>query len=117
MPLYVRWEDHLPSVENVRFVQVGANCGANTHECASGGDPIWRYSAACGWRGVAVEPVAATFAKLCANYATLTPHVTPLRALVSNRSDARDGLVTRQGETSHAVSDAERGAARSPPSA
>ena len=38
VPIYLRWEEHLTSVRNVSFVQVGANCGANTRECAVGGE-------------------------------------------------------------------------------
>lgn len=103
VPLYVPWEQYLPTgnARNVTFVQIGANCGANNPECAAGGDPVWAYAAACGWRGVAIEPVARTFLKLCKHYARLTPLVTPLRALVSDRTSS-GGLVSVNGELSHA---------------
>ena len=110
VPLYMRWEQFLPTVENVRFVQVGANCGANTAACSAGGDPIWRYAAQCGWRGVAIEPVQRTFDQLCANYARLSPRVTPLRALVSDAAKS-DGLVIadpKYSELNRAPTESER---------
>jgi len=102
VPLFVNWEQfvpaYLPSVVNVTFVQVGANCGKNTRLCAKGGDPIWTYAERCGWRGVAVEPVTATFLELCRNYAATTPWVRPLRALITDK--AVMDRVSLMGETS-----------------
>ena len=52
VPLGVRWEDYpayLPSnLRGVSFVQVGANCGRNSPDCAVGGDPIWLERRAVG---------------------------------------------------------------------
>ena len=108
VPLFVRWEEHssLPPTawRNAFFVQVGANCGRNTPECAAGGDPVWPYVRSCGWRGIAIEPVRRTFHRLCENYAALgaASRVTPLRALIADKRE--DGLVVAQGEMSHVAS-------------
>ena len=84
VPLWIRWEEYFPKYfrasrfEDVSFLQLGAHCGKNTYSCAGGGDPIWSYATACGWKGVAVEPVSYVFAKLCYNYLRW-PAVVPLR--------------------------------------
>ena len=92
VPLFVRWEDYAPSflrdLRRVFVVQAGANCGKNTYKCAAGGDPVWEYATACGWRGVMLEPVSYTFSALCYNY-DRWPRITPLRAAVSNVSGTR----------------------------
>ena len=103
LPLYVQWEDYVPhylkQVSNVSFVQVGANCGRNTKQCAVGGDPIWNYAASCGWRGIAIEPSPPTFTKLCTNYAALTPLVKPLNALITSNAPG-DAFISNNGEMS-----------------
>ena len=104
--MYIRWEDYLQpplSVANVTFLQIGANCGANTPECAGGGDPIWPYATQCGWSGVAIEPVKKTFHQLCQNYVRVSPGVQPLRALVGAVGGGSEALVVSHGETSHAA--------------
>jgi len=95
IPLWIRWEEflgrHLPSLHNLTFVQIGANCGMNHVSCAGSGDPLWEYATRCGWRGVAVEPTLYSFVKLCAHYAPFRG-ITPLRAAVSNSSGSLDLL-------------------------
>lgn len=89
VPLFIRFEDYaeyLPlDIRETTFVQIGANCGKNTFNCAVGGDPIWSYATSCGWRGLAVEPVSYVFLELCKNYLRWQPRVLPLRAAVSDR--------------------------------
>jgi FkbM family methyltransferase len=88
VPLFIRWEEYreyLPRWPDANFIQVGANCGKNTYGCAVGGDPIWPYATACGWRGVAVEPTSYVYLKLCKNYARW-PRVQALRAAVSDEA-------------------------------
>lgn len=58
--------------------QLGANRGPGPHEA------IFEYAANCSWRGLAFEPVAATFDLLCRNYEPWRPHVRPVQAAVSN---------------------------------
>lgn len=105
IPLSVKWEqfvpEYLPSVENVSFVLVGASCGANVRECAIGGDPIWNYAVACGWRGVAIEPVWNMFQRLCHHYGRFTRQVVPIHALIADTRG--DAIVVNRGETSHMV--------------
>ena len=114
LPLYVQWEDYVPhylkEVSNVSFVQVGANCGRNTKQCAVGGDPIWNYAASCGWRGIAIEPSPPTFTRLCTNYAALTPLVKPLNALITNAPG--DAFISNNGEMSSQLLVPPTGAAR-----
>ena len=86
VPLFMRWEAFFGNVARLHFVQLGANCGLNTPACAIGGDPVYEYAAACGWRGVAVEPVLHTFLRLCENYASM-PSIRPLRAAISGPSN------------------------------
>lgn len=75
------WQ-YLPTLDGATFVQVGANCGRNSKQCAVGGDPIWNYAHSCGWRGLVLEPVRNTFKKLCHNYGAGAPNVVPLNAAV-----------------------------------
>ena len=105
IPLYIRWEEYVPTflatVEGVSFVQVGANCGLNSRQCAVGGDPVFAYARACRWHGIAIEPVKRTYEALVANYATTTPLVRPMQALISHtRLD--NSTVVAMGETSTA---------------
>merc|ERR1719150_2401153 len=105
MPLFVRWERYLgqKGLEGLTFVQVGANCGTNMPECAVGGDPIWEYATRFNWKGVVVEPVPKTFAKLTKNYEPYT-NVMPLQALVSDHSGEGKILETSHGgEMSHEI--------------
>lgn len=64
--LYPTYELLVPSLlgklEQVYFMQIGANDGC-------GGDPIHRYVADQGWRGVLVEPQRESFARLKETYA------------------------------------------------
>ena len=93
VPLFIKWEDYkgtylpddLSDLRDVTFLQVGANCGKNTYNCAAGGDPIWSYATSCGWRGLAIEPVSYVFLNLCWNYARWASRVTSLRGAVSDR--------------------------------
>ncbi len=76
IPFFVHWEECVPrflcSLEDIFFVQLGANCGLNVPRCTAGGDPLFDYATQCdGWRGVVLEPVRATFEQLERNYA---PH-------------------------------------------
>jgi FkbM family methyltransferase len=50
-----------PSLTGLSFVQVGANDGRRL-------DPVCRHIAACGWRGVFVEPDPDLFSQLRRNY-------------------------------------------------
>ena len=81
VPFFVRWEDYVPrflcDLTNIFFVQLGANCGLNVPRCTGGGDPVYDYASACGWRGVVLEPVRSTFNMLRKNYAPM-PGVQPL---------------------------------------
>ena len=105
IPLFVKWEDYvpdyLPELVGVTFVQVGANCGRNHVKCSKGGDPIWNYAASCAWRGIAIEPMRRAFELLCNNYATITPLVHPLQAVVSDRPGAV--WMSRRGEASSVI--------------
>jgi FkbM family methyltransferase len=105
IPLFIRWEEYVPtyldSVVDVPFVQVGANCGTNSRECANGGDPIWNYAFSCGWHGITIEPVRRTFEKLCQNYGNATARVRPVRAIINDVGG--EGWVTTRDESSHAV--------------
>jgi hypothetical protein len=84
VPLFIWWEqwsNFLPlRIEDVVFIQIGANCGKNTYGCAVGGDPIWSYATSCGWHGVAVEPVTYVFKALVPIPAGLEPVSFPARA-------------------------------------
>ena len=73
----VSWQRYLPDVQNVTFVQVGANRGPGSHEA------IWPYATGCGWRGIAIEPVNATFNLLRTNYAPF-PKVLPVHVAISD---------------------------------
>ena len=104
LPLFVRWEDYVPTylpegLRNVYFVQVGAHCGKNTRGCAVGGDPLFDYATRCGWRGLALEPFAPVFTRLCRNYAPW-PGVRPLRTAVSDFVGSAT-FVTGNKETNH----------------
>ena len=74
----VRWERYVIDITNVTFIQLGANAGRSQH------DPVWEYATLCGWRGLAFEPGASTFASLCENYAPAFPLIQPVRAAVSD---------------------------------
>ena len=104
MPLFVRWEDYVPTylpkgLRNVYFVQVGAHCGKNTRGCAVGGDPLFDYATKCRWRGLALEPFPPIFTRLCRNYAPW-PGVRPLRTAVSDFVGSATFL-TGNKETNH----------------
>ena len=76
----VRWENFFcGSLEHAVFVQVGANDGKGRY------DPVWHYATRCRWRGVALEPVNATFQKLQRSYFPFG-EVVPVRAAVSDHS-------------------------------
>jgi hypothetical protein len=53
---------------------------------------VFEYAAACGWHGVAVEPVLHTFLRLCENYAAM-PAVRPLRAAISGMSNLSHAIM------------------------
>jgi len=98
-PLFVKWEDYLGNdLSDVKFVQVGGNCGTNTPECAAGGDPIWEYATRFGWKGVVVEPVPRLFEQLRGNYQPF-PSITPLHGMVSDHAGV--GKIVDFGEMSH----------------
>lgn len=80
------------------FLQIGANCGKNTYNCAAGGDPVWPYATSCGWRGLALEPVSYVFLQLCRNYLRWLHRVTPLRAAVAD-APGRAAIELGAGET------------------
>ncbi|CAK0791670.1 unnamed protein product [Prorocentrum cordatum] len=101
VPLFVRWEEYLKSMNGVNFVQIGGNCGTNLPECAVGGDPIWEYATRFGWDGIVLEPVPHIFSKLTENYRPY-PSVKPVQALVSNHSGV--GRILDRSETSHEIS-------------
>lgn len=81
-----RWEQYFPTLENLTFVQIGANNGLNKGSVQ--GDPIWDYATKHHWKGYAVEPNPNSFKELRANYKQ-HPSVTPLEFAVSDK----DGLV------------------------
>jgi FkbM family methyltransferase len=60
-----------------------------------------RYATACGWRGVAVEPVSYVHRKLCYNY-DRWPRVRPLRAAVSDANGV-SALTVGHGEQNKLV--------------
>ena len=107
--IWAHWERHAAQacvdLEDVFFVQVGANCGANVRRCALGGDPIYEYATQCtGWRGVSIEPVLHTFGELQANYAA-HPNVLTLRAAVAESDGVgRVPRLSRLGKSSEKVS-------------
>ena len=108
VPLFIKWEDYssfIDSIDDVTFVQIGANCGKNTYGCAAGGDPLWSYATSCGWRGIALEPVSYVFALLCKNYGRWAHRITPLRGAVSDAPGT--ALITLGGgETNKLLHDA-----------
>ena len=55
---------------------------------------VRRYATACGWRGVAVEPISYVHRKLCDNYARW-PRVRPLRAAISSTNGVATVTVGR----------------------
>ena len=93
--------EFLPSVVGVQYLQVGANCGKNTAHCGRGGDPVWNYVTACGWRGFSIEPVRQHFEDLCTNMKPF-PRVTPLHAAISDQ--AGEAWVGLRGEMSQMLS-------------
>ena len=107
--IWARWEQYAAracvDLENVYYVQVGANCGANVRRCALGGDPIYEYATQCaGWSGVSIEPVMHTFGELQANYAS-HPNVLTLRAAIAEEGGTdRVPRLSALGKTSEKVS-------------
>ena len=107
--IWARWERYVAragvNLEDVFYVQVGANCGANVRRCAMGGDPIYEYATQCaGWRGVSIEPVLHTFGELQANYAA-HPNVLTLRAAVAEQDGVgRVPRLSNLGKASEKVS-------------
>ena len=99
----VQWERFLPDLTDVIFLQLGANRGPGKHE------PIWEYATSCGWRGLAFEPINATFRALCRNYLPYAPRVEPVRAAVSNYTGSGSMLIKRRycpfGECNHLISE------------
>lgn len=97
VPLFVKWEDHFKDITDLNFVQIGANCGTNTVECARGGDPVWEYATRFNWQGVVIEPVPRIFGKLQTNYADYKG-VKPMQAMISDHDGI--GLIEVKGEES-----------------
>jgi len=71
-----------PSLDGLRFIQIGANDGVRT-------DPIHKYITRCGWTGVLVEPLPALFSALQSNYAGHHARLTFLNAAVDATSGER----------------------------